>query len=72
MLNKNMVRCNFCKKKCSMPLMCKYCDTDFCIKCRHYETHRCTGYTTMQSAKQELLKETLEKQKTDSVKVIKI
>lgn len=66
-----MVRCHFCAKKTSVAFPCKYCDNDYCTKCRLQETHKCAGIDTLKSAKHQLLQDTLEKQKTESSKLVK-
>ena len=35
--------CQRCKKKCGVPMNCKYCGGDFCMKCFRLEKHDCTG-----------------------------
>ena len=66
-----MVRCNFCRKKCAMPFDCKYCEKEFCAKCRLQETHECPNIAEMKTAKQQLLEQTLMLQKTETCKVVK-
>lgn len=35
--------CQRCKKKCGVPIDCKYCDGSFCPRCTHLERHQCPG-----------------------------
>lgn len=67
-----MIRCTFCRKKCAMPFNCKYCEKEFCAKCRLQETHECPKISEMKSDKQQMLKQTLLLQKPDAPKIIKI
>ena len=34
------MRCDTCRKK-TIPITCKYCNIDFCIRCLLPETHEC-------------------------------
>ena len=35
--------CERCKKKCGIPIDCKYCEGKFCPRCLHLEKHNCPG-----------------------------
>ena len=35
--------CDKCKKKCGVPMDCKYCEGQFCMKCFRLEVHDCQG-----------------------------
>jgi predicted nucleic acid binding AN1-type Zn finger protein len=35
--------CRQCKKKCGVPMVCKYCNGEFCMKCFRLEQHNCIG-----------------------------
>ena len=35
--------CQQCKKKCGVPMTCKYCNGEFCMKCFRLEQHNCIG-----------------------------
>ena len=35
--------CQLCKKKCGVPIDCKYCNGSFCPPCLHLEKHGCMG-----------------------------
>ena len=67
-----MPRCPNCNKKCATPLMCKWCEHDYCFSCRSPETHKCINIAHVKSTKLALLKDTLDKQKTTAVKIEKI
>lgn len=36
-----MTRCQHCKKKCAMPMECKQCQIQLCVKCYRPEAHKC-------------------------------
>jgi predicted nucleic acid binding AN1-type Zn finger protein len=67
-----MTRCGFCNKKSSMPFDCKYCNKEYCAKCRYQETHKCENLEKCKSSKHQTLVDMLTLQKTESVKIIKI
>lgn len=67
-----MVRCNYCRKKSSVSLKCKYCQGEFCTICRLQETHKCSKIDEMKSTKQQILEQTLMLQKTEASKIVKI
>ncbi len=35
--------CQKCKKKCGIPIDCKYCEGSFCSKCIQLSKHDCEG-----------------------------
>ena len=35
--------CQNCNKKCGVPMDCKYCSGQFCMKCFRLEFHNCKG-----------------------------
>lgn len=67
-----MPRCHHCRRRCAVIMICKGCDMEFCTGCRLPETHACAAMESLKSAKLALLKETLERQKTESSKIVKL
>lgn len=62
-----MKRCAWCKKRTRLlEIECKWCKSEFCISCLPIEIHICPETHECKSAKQELLSETLNKNKTES------
>ena len=35
--------CQRCRKKCGVPMDCKYCDGSFCPSCLNLTKHNCQG-----------------------------
>jgi predicted nucleic acid binding AN1-type Zn finger protein len=52
--------CQKCKKKCGVPMDCKYCKGQFCMNCFRLEKHDCPG----QEEKLKIEKENLIKKLT--------
>ena len=51
--------CQRCRKKCGVPMNCKYCGGDFCIKCFRLEVHNCIGIETKKEEQRKELKDKL-------------
>lgn len=67
-----MPRCDHCKRKNHLLLNCKWCLLDCCTKCVSFEVHECKGLDAMKEHNLKKLEEELHKNKTESVKLIKI
>lgn len=65
------MRCDFCKKKC-IPLACKWCGNNYCVKCIMLETHECEHLLNCKLESLKNLKTKLEKEKTTDIKLYKI
>lgn len=63
-----MARCSCCNKKIGIcGIDCKWCGVHVCISCVFPEKHACVSVSDVKSAKQQLLKESLENGKTTTV-----
>ena len=51
--------CQRCRKKCGVPMNCKYCGGDFCMKCFRLEVHNCIGIETKKEEQRKELKDKL-------------
>lgn len=51
--------CQLCKKKCGVPIECKYCKGNFCPKCIRLETHDCIGIEKRRKEDRKTLEENL-------------
>ena len=66
------MRCNFCKKKKSILLDCKYCKIDFCAKCIDILNHQCNNLDDCKKRKRDELENKLYSEKVEGLKIIKI
>lgn len=65
--------CALCHKRMgSVKMRCKYCEFDFCMSCRHPETHKCACISAMRMEKTTTLKNRLEAERCVSSKIIHI
>jgi hypothetical protein len=67
-----MAKCPNCKKKMNLSneSYCNWCETKYCIACRHLEIHKCKEIEAYkQSDKLNLEKKLV---KTEGVKIVKI
>lgn len=53
------MRCDFCRKKTSVPHKCNYCVGSYCPSCTQLEIHCCKGLETKQQKELNNLKEKL-------------
>ncbi len=53
------MRCQLCKKKCGIPMDCKYCKGGFCPSCLHLEKHNCSGIEKRREEERKLLEKKL-------------
>ena len=51
--------CDKCKKKCGIPMDCKYCGGQFCMKCFRLEAHDCQGVEIKKQKQRKELEEKL-------------
>ncbi len=66
------MKCFSCKKKTSIGLKCKWCSIEFCSYCINIDIHLCSKSDICKSAKQILLSDQLNKNKTEIFKIQKI
>lgn len=66
------MKCPNCKKKTSLASqsLCNWCETVYCIACRHLEVHNCKEIEAYKQSGKLILEKKLVK--TEGVKIIKI
>lgn len=66
------MKCPNCKKKTSLASqsLCNWCETVYCIACRHLEVHNCKEFEAYKHSGKLNLEKTLVK--TEGAKIIKI
>jgi hypothetical protein len=69
---KKMAKCPNCKKKMTIAneSYCNWCETKYCIACRHLEIHKCDKIDVYRNTEKLNLEKKLVK--TDDIKIIKI
>ena len=67
-----MSRCQFCKKKCAMPMTCKHCNLDLCISFYNPERHSCENLEKFIQDKKDMHIKSLQQSKCVTSKMEKI
>lgn len=67
-----MPKCDYCKRKNHLSMSCKWCLGSLCTTCLAVEIHECANIEQMKEHNLKKLEEDLNKNKTVSLKVIKI
>lgn len=63
-----MVRCEFCKKKSSVPIECKACKLNLCTRCIDMSIHNCKNIIEYCYEKRKSLENILLENKTPETK----
>jgi len=67
-----MSRCDFCKKKSSVPIDCSACKLSLCTRCIDMSIHQCEKLEDYKNEKRALLEQTLFSNKTINSKITQI
>jgi predicted nucleic acid binding AN1-type Zn finger protein len=67
-----MAPCLFCRKRTHFNMICKWCDSNMCIRCIQTEVHGCSGLIKMKESHLESLKHKLINEKVVGVKLVKV